>query len=207
MTANCQKERINTLRRLNGRLKYMPVDHLASYARNQLLQPKTALITTEAMLGVVWNEFEKAMGEEPGLKFSHNLFSPEDTTIARRDSRLQVAAGMKHEYIRVVTDRVENLLSTGIWDFWIDFGSWREKSWKIDPYYVPDFVPLTLQHDGVYLLFVLTGILLALATITFAAALITVLVKMIWGCIDIRIKSLRSGGAREVKVILNGDVH
>ena len=174
MTAECQKKRINVLRSLNRRLKYIPLDQLASYVRSNLTKPNTALITTEAGLGLLWNEFEKAMEEAPTLKFSHNLFSTEDTTIANRDSRLQIVSGMKPEYTKVVTDRVHNFLSTGIWDFWIDFATWRKKPLKLDRFAVPDFAPLTLRHDGIYLLFLLTGILCGLSAVVFAASLFNV---------------------------------
>ena len=130
--------------------------------------PNTALMTKEAGLGPLWKQFEKAMKEDPALKFSHNLFSPVDTTITSRDSRLQIVSGMKPEYTRIVTDRVHSLLSTGILDFWIGFGSWRKKLVKLERHTVPDFAPLTLKHDGIYLLFLLTGILFTLTSVTFA---------------------------------------
>ena len=172
MTPECQRKRINVLRGLNRRLKYVPVDQLATYVRNHLTKPNTALISTEAMLGVLWKEFEKAMEEDPKLKFSHNLFSPQDTTIANRDSRLQIVSGMKPEYTRVVTDRVHSLLSTGVWDFWIDIGIWRNKLLKLDRFTVPDFAPLTLKHDGMYLLFMLIGIFLGLSGVVFVTGLV-----------------------------------
>ena len=174
MTLECQKKRINTLRSLNHRLKYIPVDQLASYVRKDLSKPRTAVLTTEAGLGLLWKEFEKTMEEDRGIKFSHNLFSPVDSTIANRDSRLQIVSGMKEEYTRVVTARVHNLLLTGIWDFWIDFGSCREKLVTLERFAVPDFAPLTMNHDGLFLLFVLTGILWGWSSIAFAAEFLIV---------------------------------
>ena len=173
MTPECQKKRINVLRSLNRRLKFIPVDQLASYVRNDLTNPNTALLTTEAGFGSLWVEFEKAMKEDRRIKFSHNLFSPVDTTIANRDSRLQILSGMKAVNTRVVTNRVHNLLSTGIWDFWIDFGTWRKKLLKLDRLAVSGFAPLTMKHDGIYLLFtMMIEILLGLSAIVFTARLV-----------------------------------
>ena len=88
------------------------------------------------------------MEEDRRIKFSHNLFSPTDSTVANRGSRLQIVWGMKGEYTRNVTDRVHRLLSTGIWDNWMEFCVWRQQLLKMDSFTVPDFAPLTMKHDG-----------------------------------------------------------
>ena len=62
---------------------------------------------------------------------------------------------MKQEYTRIVTDRAHNLLSTGIWGFWIDFGSWRKELLSSDRFAASETVPLTIKHDGIYFAFLL----------------------------------------------------
>ena len=75
---------------------------------------------------------------------------------------------MKHEYTRIVTDRVHNLLSAGKWDFWIDFGSWRKKLLASEGFSASEFAPLTMKHDGVYFALLVMAILLGLSATAFA---------------------------------------
>ena len=56
MPEKCQKKRINILRPLNKRFKYIPLNPLASYVKKQLSKPKTALLTTEATIGIMWKQ-------------------------------------------------------------------------------------------------------------------------------------------------------
>ena len=173
MTPDCQKERINVLRSLSRRLKYIRLDQLGSTVPTNLSKPKTALIISEAEFGQKWKVFEMAMRKDSRLKFSHNLFSPEDNTLANRDSRLQLVSGMKDEYTKVVTDRLNSLLTTGVWDFWIHVNTWRQKEGRVDRHHaITDFVPLTLRHDGMHLLFIGVGILWGLSALTFFMVLI-----------------------------------
>ena len=120
------------------------------------------------------------MKDDRRLKFSHNYFSPEDTTIANRDSRLQIVSGMRDKYTRVVIDRVNHLLSAGIWDLWLEVRMWREKSLKVDRYTMPDFAALTLQHDGVHLLFLVLVALFGLGLVAFIAPLVPLLARELW---------------------------
>ena len=90
MPPECQLERIGILRSLNSRLKYIRVDRLSSIVHTKLSKPNTALLTSEALFGHKWEMFEAAMNKDSRLKFGHNLFSPEDNTIANRDSEVKV---------------------------------------------------------------------------------------------------------------------
>ena len=179
---NCHNRRTRTFWSLNQRLKYFPAEQLGSYVRNELRKEKTALLSTEEMLPLLWKEFEKAMRENRGLKFSHNYFSPEDDpTITRKGARVIVGSGMKSEHTKLVTDRVHSLLLSGIWDFWVSIDrvrQARDKRVVLERVVVPDFAPLTLQHDGIYLLFVLTGALLCVSVFSFSLTVILAVVRI-----------------------------
>ena len=169
----CPDRLVHLLRKLNLKFKYFPLEELKFYVRNNLTQSRTALLTTEYMMPVIWKEFERAMVEDRGLKFSHNYFKPEDAAFREQPLRLQIMSGVEHVYARVVTDRVHNLLTSGVWEFWAEFGRWRRKEVRMERNAGgSDFVPLGVQHDGVYLLFVITGILLGVSVVMFAASFV-----------------------------------
>ena len=108
------------------------------------------------------------MKEDRKLKFSHNYFSPQDTKFTDRESRLIITSGLKPEFAKVVTDRVHNLLTSGVWAFW-DYAEqkWGTRESKLSRVGVPPFASLALQHDCVYLLLIVTGLLFAACSLCF----------------------------------------
>ena len=94
---NCHNSWLHLMWNLRSKFWPFPLSDLAPYVRNQLSQPKTALLTSEYFLPVIWKEFERAMKEDRNLKFSHNYYSPGDTTLTNRGSRLLITAGVNYE--------------------------------------------------------------------------------------------------------------
>ena len=165
----CRNKRTRLLYRLNQKFRYFPDDQLPAYIQNELSKPQTAFVTTESFMPTVWPEFERAMRGNKSLRFSHNYFSPQDTTVKKREARIIVASGMPYKYTRVVTDRAHHLQSSGIWKFLLSmiYDHWGRENPRLEQVIIPDFVPLTLHHDGVYLLLQMTGYLLGVSVVAF----------------------------------------
>ena len=154
---------------LNQKFQYSPDDQLPIHIRNELANPKTAFLTIESFLPAAWAVFEEAMRRNKSLKFSHNYFSPEDTTLRKRESRIIVGSGMPEKYTRVVTDRAHHLQSAGIWKLLLSrvYDNFERANPRLGQAVIPDFVPLTLHHDGVYLLLQVTSGLLGGSAVAF----------------------------------------
>ena len=165
----CTLGRTRLLWHLNHKFRYFPDDHLPAYIRNELANPKTAFLTTESFLPTAWAMFEEAMRQNRSLKFSHNYFSPQDTTLRKRESRIVVGSGMPEKYTRVVTDRAHHLQFSGIWKLLLSraYDNLERANPKLEQAAIPDFVPLTLHHDGVYLLLQVTSALLGVSALAF----------------------------------------
>ena len=174
----CGDDRVRLLMTLNSKFKYFQLHRLPSYVINQLTKPATALLTPEDMLPVLWNEFTRAMKENPDLKFSHNYFSPEDTSFLIQPRRIVVVSGLELAFTKLLTDRVQNLMSSGMWTFWLALAKDHKSGSKLEKVQVPDFESLTLRHDSVYLLFLITSSLLCLSTFNFLWSMLWVRMKM-----------------------------
>ena len=109
------------------------------------------------------------MRHNSSLRFSHNYFSPEDTTLRKQESRIVVGSGMPEKYTRVVTHRASHLQSSGIWKLLLcrAYDKLERTSPRLEQVVIPDFVPLTFHHDGVYLLMQVTSAFLGVSTIAF----------------------------------------
>ena len=173
---DCKDEAVHSLVKQNRMLKYFPEAELSSYVRHQMLKPKTAMLVTAEAMPDVWNEFKKAMAQDRSLKFSHNFFTEDNSWVVNRGSRLVVACGIPRAQ-NVVAQRVHNLLASGTWDFWISLDKWtkeisRERN-KLRPRTVPQFQPLTLSHDSMFMLALITGSLIAASMLCFLADVAT----------------------------------
>ena len=165
----CKHKKTILFWRLNQKFRYFSEEELHAFIRSNLTRPKTAFLLTEKFMPHVWPEFETAMRENKSLRFSHNYFSPEDTAVEKQQARIIISSGMPYNYTKVVTDRAHQLLSAGIWKFLISlaYTPWTRGLPRLEPVTVPDFVPLSLRHDGVYLLFHITGSMFGICILTF----------------------------------------
>ena len=76
---------------------------------------------------------------------------------------------MPDKFTRVVTDRGHHLQSSGIWKLLLSraHDNLERANPRLEQGKIPDFVPLTLHHDGVYLLMRVTRALLGVSVLAF----------------------------------------
>ena len=76
---------------------------------------------------------------------------------------------MPEQHTRVVTDRAHLLQFSGIWKLLLSraYDNLERASPKLEKVVITDFVPLTLHHDGVYLLLQVTCALLGVSALAF----------------------------------------
>ena len=88
----CFDPRIILLGKHHRIFQRFPLAELETYVKNQMTQPRTALLVTERTFPVIWEKFEDAMREDPGLMFSHNYLRDADSTLfVKQRARLFVA--------------------------------------------------------------------------------------------------------------------
>ena len=167
----CFDPRITLLRKYHRIFQRFPLAQLESYVKNQLTQPGTALLVTERTFPVIWKKFEDAMREDLGLRFSYNYLRAADSTIfVKQRARLLVVSAMPESYTRLVTDRVHNIMTAGIWEFWNTLSTRRMNESKFESVEIADFTPISMKHDGVYLLLLATGVMMGLSVASFFAS-------------------------------------
>ena len=79
---------------MNINFRYFPLNNLRKVVREELTKPRTALVTTQGFLPLLWPESEEAMKMIKSLCFVHNYHRrEEDTSIFQlRTSLLVVSA-------------------------------------------------------------------------------------------------------------------
>ena len=202
---HCWDPRLRLLWRLNRIFKYFPLAELETYIKGQVSQPGTALVVNERMFPVVWNKFEKAMQEDRNLKFGHNYFDDSDTTLVKKRTRLFVASGMPQAHTRLVTGRMHNLLGSGTWEFWISLETQRMKEHRFEKAPLSAVTPISMKHDSVYVLLIITGALGGLSAVSFFTSLGLVWVHKVVVWFKVRKCSCTPGSVRRVfssKVVL-----
>ena len=166
--SGCFDHALVLLRKLNRLFERFSQSELPKYIKSKLIQPGTALLVTERTFPGIWPLFEQAMREDPSLKFSHNYPGGTDRSVfLKKRDRLLVASGMPERYTRLVTDRLHNLLSSGTWEFWMAINSRRMNESKFEIAGLAPFTPISMDHDSIYVLLLITGILTGVSAATF----------------------------------------
>ena len=149
-----------------------------------MLQPRTAMLMTTEALPSIWNEFEKAMTEDRSLKFSHNYYTEDNSWMLNQRSKLVVSCGLP-KAPNVVARRVNNFLTSGTWDFWVSLDSRKKKKqsdgYEPRPRWTPEFEPLTLSHDGAYMLVLISGSVMTASLMCFLVSIGPFWLKKLWG--------------------------
>ena len=171
--ALCPSSRVQFLWKINPNFRYVPFRNLQKVIWDELTKPKTALVTTKDFLPHVWPEFENVMRANRSLLFHHNYHRrEEDTSIPQDPTRLVIVSGLKLEYSKLVTDRAQILLSSGVWKFWdVQYRRVR-RARVLAKVGVDAFGPLTMYHDAIQLLFVFLGALLAAGMAAFVGEVV-----------------------------------
>ena len=175
--SGCFDPALILLRKYNRLFERFPQSELPMYIKSKLNQPRTALLVTEKTFPGIWQLFEQAMAEDRSLKFSHNYLSGTDSSVfLKKQERLLVASGMSEPYTRLVTDRLHNLLSSGTWEHWKSLSIRRNNESKFELAGLAPFTPISMDHDSIYVLLLITVILTGVSTVTF---LVTACLKQI----------------------------
>ena len=183
----CKAESVHSMLKYSRMFKVFPEAELSSYVRHEMLQPRTATLMMAEALPPIWSEFEKAMTEVRGLKFSHNYYMEDNSWMLNRRSKLVVSCGLPKAQ-KVVARRVNNFLTSGTWDFWVSLDS-RKIEKRSDgneprPRRTPEFEPLTLSHDSMYILALISGSTTAASLMCFLVGIGPVWLKKLWGCLQ-----------------------
>lgn len=177
----CFDDRTIVLGRFFRLFQHFPMSALDTYVKFQMTQPGTALLVTESTFPAIWETFERAMVGDPSLRFSHNYFSATDRSVfGKRPSRLIVTAGMPESQSRLVTARVHNMLATGTWEMWVSMEICRKKKSNLERETLQAFAPISMNHDGFYVLLLMTGALTALSIVSLLAGIcVTAMSKIV----------------------------
>ena len=168
---SCFGPRIISLLKYLSMIKLFTLPELENVVKNQMTQIGTALLVTERMFLGIWEKFEKAMEEDSTLKFSHNYLSDSDTTLFfKQRSRLLVASRMPEPYTRLVTDRVHSILTSGTWEYWNSLSSRRMAERKFERRGLPASTPISMNHDSMHVLLLMTGALTAFSIVSFVGS-------------------------------------
>ena len=171
LLTTCDSKRVKLLFRLQRNLLHFSIDKIDTIITDKLSQAATALITTEEYLPRIWEHFEKVMKTHRRVKFSNNYFSTADTTIPQDEEWFLVGSAMGRRYTRLVTDRVRTMMSSGVLAFWSSLDRAKQEFERLKFFRLEDFAPLTLRHDGIYLLLRLYGYLMVVCILAFGGSL------------------------------------
>ena len=148
-----------------------PQTELPTYIKTKLIKPQTALLVTEGTFPGIWQKFKQAMVEDQRLKFSHNYLSETDRSVfLKQRERLLVASGMPESHTRLISGRIHAIVASGTWDFWKPIDSRRLNESIFKAAGIAPYAPFSMEHDGIYVLWLILGALLGTSTASFLVA-------------------------------------
>ena len=77
---------------------------------------------------------------------------------------------MPESHTRLVTDRIQNLLASGTWELWTCLSIRRMNESRFGGAGLEAFTPLSVKHDGIYVLLLITGVMMGLSVVSFFAS-------------------------------------
>ena len=171
----CKNKDVNVFLNIMKNTKFLNVTDLDRNIEKYLTEPSTALVTNEEYFPKIWPKFQEVKQRTHGrIKFAHNLDAQLDKSFGGTEQKIIIGSGMgERSFTDLVGNRARALVSSGLWKEWIrletfhqsrEFGSASEKSKRAE------FSQLSINHDGIWLIFMIFLALHAMACACFVIA-------------------------------------